>query len=492
MKKRYFIAIIPIVLAACTDWLDIQPALEIRKNTMFENEDGFKNVLTGAYIQMAAPTLYGKNMTMTLPEFMTHHWIAATNTLGDHLGRLDHEQTACKDLEADIWLAYYQTIVNLNTLLGEIDDKRDLFTNGNYELIKGEAIGLRAFLHFEIARLWGDVPAEIKPESPAVPYVKTVTKDPNALRSISHGEFARLLLADLDTAELLLANDPITTCFNSILNMPGVVEGYEDYNRPADAYHYYRQSRFNYYAVKATKARYYHWIGDRAAAARFAGEVIDAVNIEDGSPKFRLGEESAAMLGRLTFPSEHILAVHNSRASEVVTPLFIQSATAYTQDSTLLKTAYESREHPNDIRFRNNRLWQTRAVQTGVAATFSYFRKYVVNDRDVIDVIPLIRLSEMYFIAIENGEHDRFPAYRIARNLDNSLDATITDAGVTEEIILERLEKEYRKEFYGEGQMFFFYKRHGRDRFTWPSTYTINVANYKLPLPETQSTFEIL
>lgn len=37
---------------------------------MFESEQGFKDVLTGAYIRMATPELYGLNTTMKLPEMM--------------------------------------------------------------------------------------------------------------------------------------------------------------------------------------------------------------------------------------------------------------------------------------------------------------------------------------------------------------------------------------------------------------------------------------
>jgi hypothetical protein len=489
MKKRYFIAMLPLCccLLACSDWLDVRPELEMRKNEMFEKEEGFKSVLTGAYIQIAAPTLYGKNMTMMLPEFMAHHWTAAPNTLAGYLSDFDHEQTASKELLAAIWLGYYQTIVNLNTLLGEIDARREIFTNGNYALIKGEALGLRAFLHLEVARLWGDAPAAIDPEQPAIPYVTTVTKDPNALLSLPYREVSRRILADLDSAELLLKDDPIITCFNSILNEPGRIGGYEQYNRPEDPYHYYRQSRFNYYAVKATKARFYHWTGDGVAAARFAGEVIDALNTENDKPKFTLGDEVAAQQGKLTFPSEHVFAVHNSRAQETVTPLFLQHVNGYTQDSARLREAYEATVHPADIRFKSNRLWQPRLVPlTGIR--YNYFKKYVTDDREAVEVVPLIRLSEMYFIAIENGEVGRFAAYRVARNLDSSLDAGLT----TEEAILARLEKEYRKEFYGEGQMFYFYKRHNYDRFTWPAPYTMDVSRYKLPRPEVQSLFETL
>jgi hypothetical protein len=486
MKKIYLIMILPVLLlSACSGWLDIQPALETRESEMFENEDGFKSVLTGAYIRMARAELYGRNMTMTLPEAMTGHWKASGNTLLDYLKNFNFEEKASKDLLATIWLEYYQTIVNLNTILSTIDDRRDLFTHGNHDLIKGEALGLRAFLHLEVARLWGDVPADINPDAVAVPYVTKVTKNPNDLGSVSYREFSRQLLADLDSAERLLADDPITYCFNSTLNDPGRGEGYEQYNRPEDPYHYYRQNRFNYYAVKATKARYHHWMGDPATAARLAGEVIDAVNIEDGSAKFRLGSESEARNGELTFPSEHLFAVHNSRAQEVVTPLFLQHSIAYTQDSVLLRDAYERAAHPNDIRFRANRLWQTRPVQ-GEPNGFNYFRKYVENDQTAVNVIPVIRLAEMYFIAIENGDAGRFPAYRVARNLYSGLDAELTSP----EAILDRLEKEYRKEFYGEGQMFYFYKRHNYPRFPWPENREMDAARYKLPRPEAQAIFE--
>jgi hypothetical protein len=485
MKTIHTIALLTLLtLSACTGWLDLRPELELREREMFETEEGFKNVLTGAYIRLASPTLYGKNMTMTLPEFMARHWITTPNTLNAHLANLEHDQDDCKELLAAIWLEYYQTIVNLNTLLAEIDNRPGIFTNGNRELIKGEALGLRAFIHLEITRLWGDLPANIRPEAPAIPYITTVTKDPNNLRAITYRELSTHLLADLDSAERLLANDPITYCFNSILNAPGRTEGYEQYNRPEDPYHYYRQTRFNYYAVKAVKARYYHWIGDAVTAARYAAEVIDATNTEDGTPKFTLGDETAARLGHMTFPSEHIFALSNSRAQETITPLFLQTANGYTQDSARLGEAYETTAHPNDIRYRANRLWQSRALQAGLTTTYNYFKKYVEDDRTAVETIPVIRLAELYFIAIENGDTGRFPAYRVARNLHNSLDTDfLTD-------LPARLEKEYRKEFYGEGQMFYFYKRHNYTRLTWPGIHPVDTLKYKLPVPEAQTLFE--
>ena len=95
---------------------------------------------------------------------MANHWSVAstsTGTVEDYVTRFDFTQSSTKSLLETIWLQYYQVIVNLNALLAEIEDKKDLFTDGNYELIKGEALGLRDFLHFEVLHYWGETPHKI-------------------------------------------------------------------------------------------------------------------------------------------------------------------------------------------------------------------------------------------------------------------------------------------------------------------------------------------
>lgn len=74
----------------------------------------------------------------------------------------------------------------------------------------------------------------------------------------------------------------------------------------------------------------------------------------------------------------------------------------------------------------------------------------------------------------------------LLRNLDISIDNSL----VTEQDVINRLEKEYRKEFFGEGQMWFFYKKHNFTRFTWPKNKTIPEGAYLLPIPKSQSVFD--
>ncbi len=483
-------------LSSCNDWLDITPALEIREKDALATEQGFQDLLTGAYIRMATPNLYGKNTTVLLPEIITQHWKVrpeAANNLLNSLIAFDYTSTYSKSLLETVWLEYYKTIANLNSLLARIDEQKDLFTDGNYELIKGEAIGLRAFLHFEVLRLWSAAPGSIVLTDAAIPYVRTVTKNPNDLLAVSYDEVLKNIIDELDQAEGLLAGDPILTYTNEELNSPGELQGA---TITINEFQYFRQVRFNYYAVKAAKARYYMFvssingIGDkRSDAARYAMEVIEAQN-ENGSKKFVLGNESEAGYSRLTFPKEHIFAVNNSLATTTFGPVFFEYRTAFTQDKALVARAYESTEHPLDIRYRagqtaaDNRTWEEKNIP--LVGDVYFFRKFNDTETTADEDMPLIRLAEMYLIAIECGHTDLFRTYRIDRNMDASVDGTLTDG----DAIRERMEKEYRKEFYGEGQMFHFYKRLGYDQFTWPAVKDIDPSVYQLPLPDSQLLFE--
>ena len=70
--------------------------------------------------------------------------------------------------------------------------------------------------------------------------------------------------------------------------------------------------------------------------------------------------------------------------------------------------------------------------------------------------------------------------------MDSSVDNELTDKPAVD----RRLEKEYRKEFYGEGQMFYYYKRHRVEQYTWPAAFSVDAAKYVIPRPDSQLVFE--
>ena len=177
--------------------------------------------------------------------------------------------------------------------------------------------------------------------------------------------------------------------------------------------------------------------------------------------------------------SEHLFGVHNSQHQAIVQPLFKDENASLRQTVAYINTAYESSIHPDDIRNKANRYWEEKTYQN--SNKVNHFRKYTGSDTYVaLNIVPLLRLAEMYLILVEDSPLSEAPTYfktyRVARNLDFSIDISL----VTEQDVINRLEKEYRKEFFGEGQMWFFYKKHNFTRFTWPKNNHKVKADYRL------------
>ena len=124
---------------------------------------------------------------------------------------------------------------------------------------------------------------------------------------------------------------------------------------------------------------------------------------------------------------------------------------------------YEIEFRVYDDGFAYRYIFPTEAIQDSIKIDkeLNYFKKYWKTETTAVEDVPLIRLAEMYFIVTENGNTELFRNYRVARGLDILIDTALTETGEgmsLKEKIMMRREKEYRKDSYGEGQMFFFYK----------------------------------
>jgi hypothetical protein len=501
MKYKYLL-IVALFAPGCSDWLDIRPQLEIGEEEMFATEWGFQDVLIGAYTNIAAQSLYGQTATVIVPELLAQHWVVASSDVTyDNIRHFKLDEQSIGTTLSNMWMQYYLTIANLNSLLAAIDSRASLFVDGNYELIKGEALGLRAFLHFDLLRFWGDSPKDVNGDEITIPYMKVMTKDPNLLRSVPYDEVLWHLENDLDSAEFFLQNDPIRHYPPSVLNKPGV-ESQNGIIPPENTFHYYRQNRFNLYAVKATKARYYSWRGEKTRALQYAKEVIEAVDLATSQSIFTLANEATMQGGiastsgisssDLIMTSEHIFALHNVTLQSLLYSLFT-TFSGLTQEKEPIRNAFEANIHPNDIRSKEPRNWEEKIDRNNLNEEEykRYFlKKFLENDLKAVYVMPVIRLAEMYLIAIESAPlaeaNNLLQTYRVSRNMESLVDGSL----VSENTVYQRLEKEYRKEFYGEGQMFFFYKRHKVAHYSWPSAFPVDVAKYKFPKPEDQSIYE--
>lgn len=486
-----------MALSSCNDWLDVRPRTEMKEEDMYAVEDGFKSALTGAYIQLASSSLYGKTSSVDIPEFLARNWTIPSSATDKtkypyNLANYNYTHAEVKPQLEAMWEKYYTCVAHLNNVLFNLKHSGAVFSYHNDKLIEGEALGLRAFIHLELLRFYGPVPSIAQSGDKGIPYVKEMTKDPNKLVSLTYGEVLEHILNDLDAAEEILQDvDPIFLNSMLYLNTPSLAWPVNPEEKPKDEWQFYRQTRLNYYAVLGIKARYYHWIGDKDNAVKYAKMVIEATNKTDEKVKFELVDESyytSSSRSLVMFP-ECLFAVENPDLQKVMLPLFKEEDATLQQKAASVKLAYESDVHPDDIRNKGIRYWEEKTYQN--SQKVNHFRKYTGSDYFASTTyVPLLRAAEMYLILIEDLPLEEakayFHTYRVARNLTS----IVEDELVSENAVLSRLEKEYRKEFFGEGQMFFFYKRHNYKEFSWPGKFAVPDGVYVLPFPDSQTAFE--
>ena len=464
MKNKIIYAIgwvLLLIVSGCSDWLSVSPRTEKPTEQLFETQNGFRDALTGAYIEMMSDKSYGEYLTMSKIEYLVDFWDPEKGSGEEALTLHRYSDAQAVTMIDALYEQQYKVILAVNAILEYVDLRQAIFDPGAYEAVKGECLALRAMCHLDILRLFGPVPAEAT-SVPILPYVETVTKELH--RHVNFDGYKARLIADLENAEGLLKQH---------LEKPSEIEA--DYFK-------YRTIRMNYYAVNALQARAYLWFGDTQKAYEAAQAVITAKD-EDGNPRFRLGTAGDFSEGRFTLPCEQVFSLYRFDLQDKYTELFSGDGLYKgTKETTVKKELYGNTG--SDIREMN--LWNLLVMAN--KASYYVCNKYQVteatSEKEEDKVIPLLRLSEMYLIAIEAGPETEaqrlWKEFLSARNLvtaDLPSDAALRKAAII---------AEYRKEFYGEGVTFFLHKRLNLPKNQWLWAPSDLEVNYVLPLPETE------
>ena len=433
------------VLSSCDAWLDVKPYDKMSQDDLLSTESGFIKNLNGIYIELNSDMLYGGALSVEMIELMGGAYVVGTdNSIWGNYADLAAYKYGTQYWRArmnETWNKAYSLILNCNLLLENLENPQTGFTGENYKVIKGEALALRAMLHFDMLRLFGPVYSR-NPELPAIPYYKKYSVTPNQI--ISASEVAALITHDLQEARILLAGDPIRTSGTMMDDVPS--DG-------SSTFMYYRPLRLNYYAVTALLARTALYFGDREAAHDYAVEVIESNVFPFVSKDLVVGSPDDP--DRI-FSSEVIFSLTHSQRNKLFKNYFDPSRIpnyVFRMDNDLMSQIVYgggavTGGNQDDYRYRVN--W----VATGANR---YFYKYSdMNETGNIrnTMIPMIRLGEMYLIAAETYSDDLgsgvgyVNALRAARGVGN-----------LQSLTQETLQYEYIRELYGEGQLFFMYKR---------------------------------
>lgn len=473
MKKLSILFLIAILLlsnSSCKKYLTIQPASETTRDNLFASTQGYSDALVGIYIDMRKNYSPASFLVNGGIEYMGQLWYSPNlpNNLSYQLQEHNYTATEADGALSTMFLNQYNVLANINSLLNALSTQTILETRVA-KITEGEALTLRAFNHFDLIRLFGPMPKN--PGTKAyLPYVTAVSK--NAYTYDTYSSYMAKLLADLDKAEpLLLAYDPIVRYTPSALNTT-----YASQAEYTSMFWYYRQNRMNYYALLGLKARVYLWMGDKANALKYAQMVINAVN-SNGASKFTFGVRANLSAKNYAFFTEHLFGLN--------IPVFddsgMSSGTTATNVTPLTRTTTDLYQNIADLRSSLFYSVYSSALGTNCSSTKKYAEMTTVNNGSPFSV-PMIRLSEMYLIAAECAPladaNTYFSKFRAARE---ATAITLTDTN-RETVLMT----EYIKEFYGEGQAFYAYKRYGVTNMLW-ADHTTAEAQYVVPLPSKET-----
>jgi len=487
MKKYYLLIIMVAGLVSCKKWLDVTPQSEIAQGVLFSSQAGFEEALNGVYSRCTREDSYGKEITCGFLDVLAQNYVITSK---DPQG---YKQTSIYNYDDDLfinrrddaWKALYAAIANSNLILSHIDAKKSVFTGREYELIKGEALALRAYLHFDLLRLFAPS-FKSNPNAKAIPYVTDFTNKVTQLSTVN--EVLTKIAADLSEAkELLRPVDPILTAAY-YPSYPSDSNYHPAEQANPNLFLQNRRHRMNYYAVCGELARVSLYQEKTNEALSNAQEVINAnkfpwtldKDFNNADPKLR---------DRIMY-KELLFAWYTPGMKDTLAFRFNSGKKSLTIQKDAAEAVYER----SGVGSQDKR-WLQWFVLVNNTPTDQWYelQKYRREvDGNLYDlVIPAIRLSEMYYIASE-CTYDTDPALSLQylNTVRRKRNIAIDVKAPSREVLIQELVKEARKEFFGEGQLFYMYKRLNR---TIPNQLggTISTSDrlFVLPLPNDELEF---
>lgn len=480
MKKIIYTMIIAstTLFASCDSWLEVKPYDQIAEGELQKSEEGYQKMLNGIYIDLNSDALYGQTLSVEMIEVMGGAYTIGTDNSvwGNYkdLSSYQYNTEYWRNRLDQTWNKAYALILNCNKILETIDGNKNLFTDGSYYIIKGEALALRAMLHFDMLRLFGPVYSKDS-DKKAIPYYTKQTNSPEPI--LTAQEVMEKITTDYEDALNYLANDPVKT---EGTMMSSTEDGSSNFLR-------YRALRLNYYAVEALMARAYLYMGNKTEAFKYATDVIKTAdqnifpfvdkNLVIGSP---------ADPDRI-FSSEVLFALTNTSRGTIHKNFFDPSRLpnyVFRMDDSMMSNlvyggAATTGGYQDDYRYRA--CW----MATGSNRYFYKYSDMVANGSIQNTMIPMVRLGEMFLIAAESQSGDLKAGVQYV----NALRRNRGVASLTT-LTPDLLKYEYIRELYGEGQLFYLYKRLNSDIITSATSSKNPKASdliFVVPLPDTET-----
>ena len=199
MKTRNFKLIVavalPILLFSCDSFIEVSlPQSQLIGNAVFENTATANTALSDIYSRLRESGIASGttvSTTLLIGSYADELTFYGNNTNIEQFDK--HTLLASNTLLTSLWSLSYAQIYAVNALLEGVQNSPSITADDRNRLI-GEALFIRAYIHFYMVNLFGDVP-----------YVLTTNYSQNAIISKSpQVKIWQFIIEDLKKAESLL------------------------------------------------------------------------------------------------------------------------------------------------------------------------------------------------------------------------------------------------------------------------------------------------
>jgi len=439
-----------IGLSACEDFLDKAPQDQISKEEALNDIFSVELALNGAYNLLGQGAYYGEFFPLYADLAGGNLKLASDITAANEENyRPVYAFSLQPDLSSPATRAYqemYEVLNAVNNIINAVPTLTD-GTEARQNTVLGQALALRALVHFDLSRLYAQ-PYNFSDDAshPGVVLLENSPSVDDELSRASVDEVYQQIVADLERAITLLPT----------------------FSNPY---------RISVEAAKALLARVYLYAGEWSRAASLSGEVINSGLIGLASTSeypqiWQNGYRAAEHIFRLDMsaPVQNLIA-------GVVGVGAPQPALAVSQDLRELYTETDVRGPGTMMQEDVNGDWLS--------------AKYPFSFNRPSDV-AIVRLSEVYLIRAEALARLGRPELALAdlNVIRERADPTLEFETLQGEALLQAILQERRKELAVEGQHLFDLSRTGRDvvREDCPPGVNCNLSypdpRFVLPIPQ--------
>ena len=427
MKKIIYTALLLLVTVSCDKWFEAEPQGGGQSGAkVFDNEGSFRDYMNGIYTGLRSAELYGSNLTLGGVEFLAQSFNPYAGA--EAWAKMDFNDDMALTIAREAYTKLYAAIYQCNDILRLFAEKKDVdFIAGSREMMVAEARGLRAFLHFELLRLY----------SPACTVLWMEGTQPKGVQ-MTTAQLTDKIISELEAAAAELAKyDPIVT---------GV--GYDDLSllgtAPID-----RVWKLNYYGCLAAEARALMSRGTTEDFGKAYGLLTKII-----------GEGGYAFVRTVSgtdyeFSAEFIFALPSPETGFCALSEELFEPAPDGKGVTLSAWLNIDDLHADDR--RRNWFDSDNTMRTKFAATSK------IDKWKTAPAIPVIKIGEVYLMAAEAAaKSEQLPAgigqfndFMVQRNSESM---KLPDTA-TQPQLMEALGKQYQYEFLGEGVRYHFCKR---------------------------------